>query len=470
MLDVLNASFGYIKTIPDPNNILIANQWYLANHISSPLVFFNHQQGIFNPLIAEKWTISGNVYTFYLRKDAKFHDGSPIRATDVEATIKNILKAKTVTHFPLWEFLVGCDRITSINDNCDGVQTIDDHTIKFTLKSRNESFFLALSSPETGVWSKDDIAVFSEKGINPTKFSGPYWVSKLDESYFILSRNEHSLLIKENPSAPKTIKSPIINRQMIEQAFYEKKLDAFFGDYTPFNEFDWEKLDVNVHYTTPSSLIYLQKNKNQLNRAKIGSDVLQAIWNQSNNPQVIPAKSFLPPGSLGLCSESEILNAIPPQSSQKTIRIAILDKYYKDGLHDLIKKAANSVGIDVVTEKISAADWYKLMDGTHENDRWDYTLSSYTASERYPAVQLRFLLGGKKGPDEDLFSIDDPNNSESRIKSIKNFETWMVKNHYVIPLFFVRTQIVYQKNIDVGDQPTTDADIQYWKVKRKVDE
>ena len=470
MVNILNTSFGSVSSIPDPNNLHSSYQWYLLNHIFSPLVHFDHREGIFKPLIAESWSISGNVYTFSLFKDAKFHDGTPIRASDVEATIKNILRAKTVTHFPLWEFLVGCDNIKEIDDVCPGVQVINDTTIRFSLTGRKESFFLALSSPETGVWSKGDIRDFQEHGTIPKRFSGPYSVTQIDEKIILLNRNEHSPLIKLSPKAPNQIRSFILSRKQVEQDFLDKKIDLFFTDYIPFHDIDWEKQPIKIHYYSPSVLTYLGKNQHQLNRAKVGADLLEAMWNQSKDPQMMPAETFLPPGSLGLCKRQEILSALPATSSAKTIRIAVLENYYKDGFHELLKKSGERVGVNVVTEKISVTDWIKLSNGTHENDRWDYFLAPYVASERYPAVQLRFLLYGKPSPDEDIFNIDDPNSSKEKVERIRNFERSLVANQYVVPLFFTRMLIYYNKNLNIGDQPVTDSDVQLWRVTGAADD
>ncbi|MDX6502046.1 MAG: peptide/nickel transport system substrate-binding protein, partial [Blastocatellia bacterium] len=41
---------------------------------------------VVTPELAERWDISpdGKVYTFYLRKNASFHDGTPVNAKDVK--------------------------------------------------------------------------------------------------------------------------------------------------------------------------------------------------------------------------------------------------------------------------------------------------------------------------------------------------------------------------------------------------
>ena len=76
------------------------------------------------PWLAEKYTVSedGKVYTFELRKGAKFHDGTEIKASDVVYSMERILALKQGA-FPLFSGLVapGSTKATG------------DHTVEFNL-------------------------------------------------------------------------------------------------------------------------------------------------------------------------------------------------------------------------------------------------------------------------------------------------------------------------------------------------
>lgn len=80
------------------------------------------RDGNMNPRLAESWTFSSDLteWTFKLRRDVKFHDGSNFSADDVVFTIERIL-ADNAT--PVRTFI----RLVK------SVQKIDDHTVKFTL-------------------------------------------------------------------------------------------------------------------------------------------------------------------------------------------------------------------------------------------------------------------------------------------------------------------------------------------------
>lgn len=80
------------------------------------------RDGKLNPRLAESWTFSPDLteWTFKLRQNVKFHDGSPFSADDVVFTI-NRIKADNTS--PVRTFI----RLV------DSVEAVDPHTVKFKL-------------------------------------------------------------------------------------------------------------------------------------------------------------------------------------------------------------------------------------------------------------------------------------------------------------------------------------------------
>jgi microcin C transport system substrate-binding protein len=78
------------------------------------------------PHIAERWEISkdNREFTFYLRKNAKFHDGKPITAEDVKFSFDAIFEPK---------YEAGALR--PFFENIDRVEIIDPYTVKFFTKN-----------------------------------------------------------------------------------------------------------------------------------------------------------------------------------------------------------------------------------------------------------------------------------------------------------------------------------------------
>lgn len=81
----------------EPMNVLNSlGAWYRMNHLGFThvqLVQYDSQLNLI-PCLAEKWDISpdGKSVTFYLVKDAKWHDGKPVTAEDVKFTFEYKLK------------------------------------------------------------------------------------------------------------------------------------------------------------------------------------------------------------------------------------------------------------------------------------------------------------------------------------------------------------------------------------------
>jgi peptide/nickel transport system substrate-binding protein len=90
---------------------------------------FPNAKGSVDPWLAESWTVSpdGLTYTFKLRSDVKFHDGTPLKASDV---IYSYNRSKTIGQG--YAYLITAD----VND----VKAVDDATVEFTLDKASALF------------------------------------------------------------------------------------------------------------------------------------------------------------------------------------------------------------------------------------------------------------------------------------------------------------------------------------------
>lgn len=463
-IDVVRTSFRKIEQFPDPTEINTSGKWYLLNHISSPLLEYNHKTSSFNPLIASSWDIDGSTYVFHIKTDAQFSDGSKIKASDVGQSIKRILVKKKSTHFPLWNHVSECENLQKMDQNCDGLSWDDEKSIvTVKLKSKSDSFLLQISSPESGIWSALDID--PECNLKPTKYSGAYSLENLKvdaDKSFTLNRNEKSILQSSFPDSPHKIIVKSMERSEIEKAIVDSSADIFIGDFIPYNDYDWEKMKVGVHYTTPSSIIYFYGlNSNQ----KIGLDLLEAL-SKVPETRLKKADTFLPFAPEVSLGKNDFSEALPQKSSQK-LKLAAPGFYFKDQTLEFIKSAALKVGIDLEITKIGRPEYFELVTSKEDfKSKYDFLLGSYVASERYPAVQLRFLTGSRTSP-MNLSDVEQPDQDPVKIKRLKDYQRWLLKSQTVVPIYFMRSHIVSSLSIDVGEQPTTDADIQLWRLTRK---
>ncbi len=101
-----------------------------------------------NPRLAERWEVSpdGMEYTFYLRKDATFHDGTPVTAEAVKYSFDRVLR---MNQPPAW-MMAQCMDLNS-------TQVIDEYTVKITLTKPYAAFLPILCYTVASVVNPDVI-------------------------------------------------------------------------------------------------------------------------------------------------------------------------------------------------------------------------------------------------------------------------------------------------------------------------
>jgi len=96
------------------------------------LIFPNAKGGV-DPWLAEKWDVSkdGLTYTFHLRKDVKFHDGTPLKASDV---VYSYNRLKTI----------GEGYAYLVTPGVESVKALDDYTVEIKVAQPSALFLPSL--------------------------------------------------------------------------------------------------------------------------------------------------------------------------------------------------------------------------------------------------------------------------------------------------------------------------------------
>ena len=104
------------------------------------------------PRLATSWEVSedGTTWTFHLRREAMWSDGTPVTAHDITFAIERTLDLKLPS--PLTQklyVLKGAEEYHSGSGRARdvGVEAIDNHTVRFTLIAPNDCFPALLSEP-----------------------------------------------------------------------------------------------------------------------------------------------------------------------------------------------------------------------------------------------------------------------------------------------------------------------------------
>ncbi|WP_186648601.1 peptide ABC transporter substrate-binding protein [Fluviispira vulneris] len=125
------------------------------------------ENDIIKPAQAESWKISadGKKYTFTLRKDIKWSDGTMITAHDFVYSLRRLVDPKVAAeHSYLFEGVVNGKDITQGKKPLEslGVKAIDDHILEITLKYPIAYFLEVLAMPNTFPVQKKSIEKYGE--------------------------------------------------------------------------------------------------------------------------------------------------------------------------------------------------------------------------------------------------------------------------------------------------------------------
>ncbi|MBI3941898.1 MAG: ABC transporter substrate-binding protein [Chloroflexi bacterium] len=135
------------------NPFLVTGPRSVKGLLFNALVKLDVNQNVVGDL-AEKWEISSDakVFTFVLRKGVKWHDGQPFTAKDVEFTFRRHVDKRTNSAWtPPFLSIKGAtafnqgDEKALADDKVEGIQVVDDATVRFTLEAPSASFLASLT-------------------------------------------------------------------------------------------------------------------------------------------------------------------------------------------------------------------------------------------------------------------------------------------------------------------------------------
>ncbi|TLS36263.1 ABC transporter substrate-binding protein [Pseudalkalibacillus caeni] len=182
-------NFATNQDIPqlDPHGSAANTSFRVTYMLYDRLVTYEGSSTEPKPMLAESWDISDDnkTYTFHLREDAKFHDGTPVTA---EAVKYSFTRAIDVNKSAAGIFKKVIDK--------DSFEIVDDHTIKITLKKPFGPFiktlgtvFANILNPNLAENHGDDLgeSYIADKEVG----SGPYILESWDRG--------QKLVLKANP-------------------------------------------------------------------------------------------------------------------------------------------------------------------------------------------------------------------------------------------------------------------------------
>ncbi len=224
---VLNYNFDLEPESLHP--IMAGDQYeqYFSEYVHDTLCANNIETYQYEPRLAEKWEISkdGLTFTFYLRKDAYFHNGENVTADDVKFSLEAIREPK---HQAL-NTMPYVEKLTK-------VEVLDKYTIRFTASEKYFKNFGSICGiikilPKSVYGNIDKSVKMQKEAIG----AGPYKMEKYDKG----------------------------------QSITVKKFDKWYGDNIPtlkgFYNFD----KINFRFTKDDNILIERLKKGEIDYAEM---------------------------------------------------------------------------------------------------------------------------------------------------------------------------------------------------------
>ena len=262
------------------------------------------------PDIAESWDVNteGTVYTFHLRKDAKFHDGRLITAEDVKWSLER--SADPLTAAPVVEEYLGDivgvkAKLNGDTREIPGVRVIDENTVEITIDAPKSYFLAKLTYPTAFVLDRENVES-GRRWFREPNGTGPFRLTEYTPGESLtLTRNEHYHL-----GPPHLGKVDFILSGGTAMLMYENdeihltgvglaELDLVLDPGTPLNSelveappsFSTNYIGMNSKEPPFDDPKVRQALNYAIDKEVISRDILAGL--------VVPAKGILPPGFPG---------------------------------------------------------------------------------------------------------------------------------------------------------------------------
>ncbi|EIS7447696.1 oligopeptide ABC transporter substrate-binding protein OppA [Citrobacter sp. FDAARGOS_156] len=428
-----------------------------------------------SPGVADKWENKDfKVWTFHLRKDAKWSDGTPVTAQDFVYSWQRLANPNTASPYASYlqyghivnidDIIAGKKPVTDL-----GVKAIDDHTFEVTLSEPVPYFYKLLVHSSLSPVPKAVVEKFGEKWTQPANIvsNGSYklkdWVVN---ERIVLERNTHywdnaKTIINQVTYLPISSEVTDVNR------YRSGEIDMTYNNM-PIELFQKLKKEIpNEVHVDPYLCTYYYEINNQkapFNDVRVRTALKLAldrdiIVNKVKNQGDLPAYSFTPPYTDGAKlvepewfkwsqekrnEEAKKLLAEAGFTAEKPLTFDLL--YNTSDLHKKLAIAAASIwkknlGANV---KLENQEWKTFLDTRHQGN-YDVSRAGWCADYNEPTSFLNMVLSDSsnntvhyKSPAFDKLIADTlkATDDDQRSELYSQAEQLLDKDSAIVPVFY----------------------------------
>lgn len=181
------------------------------------------------PSLAREFSLSedGLTYSFTLRDDAFFWDGSPVKASDVAFTFTRMLSLPDSLQRDFADSIKGAAKVVSQKtDTLEGIRVLDDNHLTITLSRPFTGYIYQLATPSCSILSEEFVRGAGDAyGSDPehTMGSGPYMVTELTNNRVVFEMNPYYRY--DQPVTVKKAELLVLDPAIMDKVFREEGLD-----------------------------------------------------------------------------------------------------------------------------------------------------------------------------------------------------------------------------------------------------
>ncbi|PES76805.1 peptide-binding protein [Bacillus anthracis] len=410
----------------DPVYATMRSECHMVKHIFDTLVYVNEETNSIEPRLAFQWEYDDaeKVWTFYLRKGVRLHNGKRLTAHHVIHSLKRFMKAENNPH--AWML-----------QHVESFRAVDEFVVEIQLHTENRMFLHMLSAEQCSIVKEDEAGNFIG--------TGPFILQEKNTHLFALE--VHDLYYRERPFLDR------IELLNVEQNVntYDVLVKAQYKDKENLNK-ELSRLESNVTYVT-CNLVKEGPMQDELFRKALykiihGDKIVQELGGERGEV----AKKLI------LANESivDIDEDIQSLIKRSTYHSEVLQLYTftgRDHVEDAqwIQKECAKYGIRVETNFLEIEGLLEIS----TIQKADMMHDSATISERiedsllYMFLTKNSFIHGQSSVDfhKSLSSYFKQEQVGKRVTLLRDIEETLLRQIQVIPLYRNKQQVTSHEKV-----------------------